>query len=377
MTYQENVRLLDSYLEWISNRDKLEGELLIKYYQVDFFLRHFPVGSRYGTPINFYRRALLNRNLAVYDLWNYKSLNEQNSITIHNAPKVAPAGPKIYCAFHFGSYRTIGCVLFERGVSFSVVASSSIIKDNKEFLEPLRNFAASSGRENDFDIINVNENAAIMSMIRCLRQGKSLLVYIDGTNGLGDFNITEEKLLAVSFLNKQINSRQGVAFLSHRLGVPIIPVISWREYSFQHITVEFFDEIIPTQDKEMYIPMATQSLWDTFSSVFMKDPAQWECVFYSSAFIAPSASNNLGQAHEIDPLAYYSFNATLYDFYTTNTDFFLYHFNSSKMIRIPLALYRLLSQIKTEGLSFTPSEFRQLLSEFTLRDLVEKQILTC
>lgn len=372
MTYAENIQLLGSYLEWIQDKDQLKDDLLIKYYQVDYFLRNFPLANDVK-PIDYFRRALLNRNLAVYDLWNFKSLHDNDCLEIRNRP--ASQGPKIYCAFHFGSYRSIGCVLFQSGVKFSVVASASILNDKSSFLEPLQEFAATTGQDHQFEMINANENSAIVQMIRCLRENRSLLIYIDGTNGLGDFNIDREKLITVNFANELILSRQGVAFLSQRLNVPIVPVVSWRSESFERVYVEFFDEIIPDRGQDDFIRTATQSIWHTFSKVFSRHPYQWECVFYSSAFImSKRVTQKVASTIKSDENLYV-FNNAMYDFYRSESGHYLYCFNNSELIQIPVDLFHLLNELHVDGLSFTWSELRELLSEFTIENLVEKQIL--
>jgi len=142
---------------------------------------------------DFYKNVKINQRLSVHDLNNYRKLKDHIHVLFESEPRSLTK--KIYCAFHYGSYRAINCALHERNVDFAVVANQSIIKSSQESIMNLhRDELQKSGRVVDFEIINVNANSGILKMMRALKEGKSLLIYIDGNNGLGGFSKNDGKL---------------------------------------------------------------------------------------------------------------------------------------------------------------------------------------
>lgn len=319
---------------------------------------------------SFYKDVLTNRRLSVHDLNNY--LHIKDHINIYNPFNVL-SGTNIYAAFHYGSYRIINCVLHEHKVDYVIAVNRFLLQSefHKQTMENLKNIGNKSGKDINVQFIDVESNAGIVQMIRALREGKSVVVYIDGGRGLGGFGGNNERLEKVDFLNKKITARGGVAFLSHHTQVPIVPVLSWRSLDYTKSYIEFFEKIIPVGERQQYITEVTQTLWDMFSAKLVLDPTQWEAMLYAHYFaIQEPAPNHKTMNEQVA----YQFNDQ-YQFFSDSGQYYLYHKTSFLTVKLTQQLLKLLLTLKKDKISFAYSDYAYLVDKRTLNDLIGHEVL--
>ncbi|WP_353101568.1 hypothetical protein [Myroides odoratus] len=313
--------------------------------------------------LSFYIDVRANSILADYEFNNYdkitKYINIESLIKLDNTPK-------IYCSFHYASYKLINSILNINNIDYCVVANKSIIEGSDRYISLHSTMKQKHKLSNSFSMINANSNSSLIQMIRCLKKGKSLLIYIDGGNGLQGLDYSNDKVINLEFLNKSIYSRVGIEFLSKHLNVPIIPVVSTRDENF--INVEFYESINPitcSQHGEI-----TKKIWDIFKPIVEKKPSLWEGNLYANHFRSDIKKEEVG----VNKNQNYRFNKDI-DFLKKDDDYFVYSYSSSQTFKLSKNLKSILMRLKEEGREFNYIDYIGLINEKLLKDLIGKKIL--
>ncbi len=328
----------------------------------------FPQFNEFSN-IDFYLKVMFNQCMAKYDLENYLSIKSRTSVVSCLDTFLSP---KIYCAFHYGSYRIINCVLHEQNIEFAVVANKVILDKSKEQLINLHNEALyRSEKKLDFELIDANSNSGLIAMLRALKKGKSLVIYIDGGNGVGGFKKDDKNTTVVNFLNKKIYSRIGVAFLSAKLNIPIVPVIAGRSVNFENIDIKFYKQIITAFNSKEEINRITQLVWGIFEKEVMQDPTQWEGLLYFHHFLQREDTIEM-------PIIFsnnYSFNYENFDFFCYSNNYYLYNNYSFSTIKLTQKLYNFLQFLHKDKNTFSYTKLLSYMHEEVLGDLIKHGIL--
>ncbi|QJW91407.1 hypothetical protein HNV11_19505 [Spirosoma taeanense] len=200
-----------------------------------------------------------------------------------------PDGPRIYCTYHLGSYRLLTSVLFRRGVDCVLLVGSNMNRhQGDDMLEHIEALRQKHGLTNVFRIVDTGQASAGLTILRELKAGRSLIVYVDGSPETAPQPGEEDKLLSVRFGQRNVLTRKGVGYLSHTSGVPIVPVVSYRQPDLTNV-LHCLDPIRPIRqsDREMYCREAMQQLYDAFWSYLTRYPGQWEGWNYIQSFLEP------------------------------------------------------------------------------------------
>ena len=198
-------------------------------------------------------------------------------------------GAKIYCTYHLGSYRQLTSVLFRNGVDCVLLVGSNMNREQgggmTEHIEALRE---KHGLTNVFRVVETGSPSAGLTILRELKAGRSLIVYVDGSPETAPEPGEETQFLSIRFGSRRIMTRKGVGYLSHAAGVPIVPVISYREPDSTNV-LHFLSQIRPIRqsDRDMYCQEAMQQLYDAFWPYLNRYPGQWEGWNYIHSFLEP------------------------------------------------------------------------------------------
>lgn len=202
-----------------------------------------------------------------------------------------PDGPKIYCTYHLGSFRLLTGVLFKQGVDCVLMVGSNMKRNQGEAIQTqIDKLRQKFGYTNSFRIIESGSASAGLTVLRELKAGKSLIVYVDGSPETGPEEGQENQFLTVRFGQHRVLTRKGVGYLSHAAGVPIVPVVAYRQPDMTNV-LHCLKSIrpIPQSDREMYCQEAMQQLYDGFWPFLKQYPGQWEGWNYIHLFLKPEA----------------------------------------------------------------------------------------
>lgn len=370
MEYKEEIsKIHHEILDYNIDIEKLEDEKRFSFLQFTSSKKHFFPKNTKLNNLDFYNKVKTNQALSTFDLINYIEIKD--NIKLSYDPDTFKQ-PKIYCTFHYGSYKVLNCILHDQNIDFSVIVNKVILeKDEDTLIELHEQELIRSNKKNDFQIINANSNSGLIKMIRALKQGKSLVIYIDGNSGVEGFNNNSEKTVVVNFLNKEIYSRTGVAFLSNHLNIPIVPVISSRSSNYEEIRIKFYDEIKPTTNNEESIRKTTQKIWDIFSKEVSKDPTQWASILCAHHFLKIKDKVVLKGNNKEK----YSINKVEFDFFKKADDYYLYSHNNFWTFKLSNNIFKLLRYLEENNGMYSFEELSEVVHEDLLKDLINKEVL--
>lgn len=274
----------------------------------------------------------------------------------------------IICTFHTGSYRLINLFLAKNKIPYSLVVSKdAIATQGSTFKKMFNELNKSENTQEGLKIIDAESPNSLLQMIRDLKSGRNLVLYIDGNSGSGIETINNNNNCVVNFLNKKIYARQGIAFLAHRMQIPILTVASYRE-SLNEIKLKFFDPIFSDreQDRDAFIKNTTQNIYDLIAPIIKKYPEQWEAWLYlhkvadttENIFDIDSESTILPQANDR-----FRFNSSCFGIFKIIKESFLFKKSNYKSYRISDSVYDVLNMCMTEpvmGNQIFIAEFAEL-----------------
>jgi len=191
------------------------------------------------------------------------------------------SGGCIICTFHTGSYRIVNHILTKNEMPFTLVVAKSVLESQGAEIAKLHRLFTGAAGEAAVGMIDAESASAGLQMLKELKKGKNLVLYIDGNAGSGDDQSEKNNLCSVQFLAQSVFARKGIAFLAHIAKVPILPVVGYRKGS-DDIRLKFFSPIYPdlNESRESFSQIATQKIYDCAAPIIEAYPEQWEAWSY-------------------------------------------------------------------------------------------------
>lgn len=272
--------------------------------------------------------------------------------------------PCIICTFHMGSNRLLNHYLAYHQIPYAVVMANHIASgEGNDFSDLFADLYQQQSGEG-FTLIEAQRPDAGLKMLRELKKGRSLLIYIDGNTGAGDDSFRNENRSCIDFLNGQIYARSGVGYMSHLANVPVLPVVCYRK-NMDDLRLRFGQPVYPDQlqPRKAYAAAATQTIYNFFTPLLGLYPEQWECWMYlhktvdcNSLVMADSAPH--GQP-AIEGL--YQLNKSRFGFFNIGEELYLFNKRSYTSYRVNNDIYQVLSRSFT--LPVRPEELNSQVFE--------------
>jgi lauroyl/myristoyl acyltransferase len=276
-----------------------------------------------------YRNMLVHQSLSGLEQSHPEMVTEigLNSKSRKTLKKIKQS-PHIIATFHTASYRLINHLLKQNEIPYTLVISKSGMRKNGD--EFIRINQAIYGE--NFKMIDAESEGALFSMIKEIKSGKSLLVYLDGNTGTGGNDINKEKLATIDFLNAIISVRKGTGYLSHITNIPMVSAICYRE-GFEKIHIDFPTYTKPDKniDRDTYAESMMKLIYNSLGEYLKKYPDQWEAwtylyknipfeKYYTSS--APKETT-VSKDVSVQPSKLVKFNLEHYSLFTNNKKYFV------------------------------------------------------
>ncbi|MGH8402765.1 MAG: hypothetical protein ACRESO_05110 [Gammaproteobacteria bacterium] len=221
---------------------------------------------------------LLHRLMAELDEDSVFLLDHTRIEDPHSVLNTAKTAPVIFCTFHFGAYRLINMLLISRSFDYLLPVEDHIYTAQKGiFLDHSQGYQKHFRSTSQFSVVNAEEPTAALAMARKARAGWSLLAYLDGNTGVQGAARKDVKMLKIPLLGRPIYARKGIAFLSHFLKLPIVPVFCEITGPVERRLI-FHDPIEAPgtgSDREQYCQKTTNQLYALLGTYLKKSPSQW------------------------------------------------------------------------------------------------------
>ncbi|MDZ7897176.1 MAG: hypothetical protein U5N85_03995 [Arcicella sp.] len=286
--------------------------------------------------------------------------------------------PAIICTFHMGSSRLINHYLAKNGVNLTLVLSDFVMKTSSGWFNKMyEGYKKLAGfKEDRISIISVDEPNAIRKMLGELKNGRKLLIYIDGNSGSGNKNIKNENSCEIDFLEESIYARAGVAYLSYLAQVPIVEAVSYRK-NWEEIVLKFNKVIEPSKnvDRETYFKTTTQGIYERFSEILKQHPEQWEGWLNLHEVINPQAFKKVEPAN-LENInvneGSYRLNKSNFGVFNIDSDCFLFDKKKYVSYTIPEPIYTKLRHSDIRPVEKTPHESDNFLNQLISRGVLSK-----
>jgi lauroyl/myristoyl acyltransferase len=290
-----------------------------------------------------FREVLFNQQLSWLDMQYTDVFRNINYEGPHiETIELLKKQPSIICTFHHGSIRLINYLLGKNSIEFSLVVSGAALKEHGNLYRQMYDqHSELYDSQYDFKIISAQSTNSGIQMIRELKKGRSLLIYIDGNTGAESKSAKNENLIKINFLSESIYARKGAAFLSYVAKVPVVPIVNYRK-SLNEIMFRFFDPIFPheAKNKENYIFTTTQKIYDLFAEIVYLHPGQWEAWLYLQTQVNPNDFKVLTPGENC-PLEKNGlrFNFKQFGLFKIETDFYLFNKRTYEAFKINKQLF--------------------------------------
>ncbi len=346
---QKRDDLVNGFLmSWDIRKDEM---LAAKYHIVSASLSNYLPGIDCRAHGDIFKNILLHQQLSHLEQASYGALQHMSCENLSGTTwGILKNGPSIICTFHTGSYRLINLFLTRNKISYSLVIANNVIKTQGDLFNDLYRGIMNSPGANGLEIINAEHPSSGLQMLKNLKKGRSLLLYVDGNTGAGGGTMKNENHCRINFLNQMLLARKGIGFLAHAANVPILPVACYRK-SLEDIRLRFFEPICPntSEAREVFAVRSTQAIYDLLAPIVQECPEQWEAWLYlhKSAHIIngyqKKGEPELGEGRKL------VFNKSLYSVFSIAGRAFLFNRNSYLSYPIDNNLYALLSGCGMQG----------------------------
>jgi lauroyl/myristoyl acyltransferase len=236
--------------------------------------------------------------------------------------------PHIIASFHTASYRLLNHLLKQNDIPYTLVISKDGLQSQGEGFVKL----CETTYGESFKMIDAEAPGALFAMIKEIKAGKSLLIYLDGNTGSGGKEINKEKLASIDFLNSKITVRKGASYLSYISNTPIISSVCYRD-GFDKIHIDFPTYIKPNpkEQREIYAKKAIQVVYNALGEYVKKYPDQWEAwtYLYKSIPFPKNIVSNITKEGEyqnegkLPEKKMAKFNLEHYSLFTNNKKYFV------------------------------------------------------
>lgn len=349
--------------------DQLSAQYALVSASVHNFLPAIPVSNH---PY-LYNQVLLHQKISILDEtapWAMENLEYDTTQNFDISTFQNKAA--VFCTMHMGSYRLINFLLKQYRIPYVLIAGKNVIQAAKDqFEQHYNNYPVQGGYP--LSIIDAEHPSSAIMMFRALKQGKSLLLYLDGNTGAGNAAPGSSNSCAVHFLAQQLNVRCGAAYLAIKANAPLVPVLSYKPSMLTN-RIRVFDPVYPTrceQGIKHTMQLLMQQVYSAFQTIIRLYPGQWEAWLYLHKSAKIIQRNPVPQT-AITHGEYVNFNWTEFAIFNIDNHFFLLRKNTYTSFPIDGKLYDFLSYC-------LPSHIKNIALENVLLDelLSERIVIKC
>ncbi|MAX69690.1 MAG: hypothetical protein CMC76_01095 [Flavobacteriaceae bacterium] len=351
--YNENVNKIRDDV-YKTKFDEIESMgLLGTYLMVSANLSTFISDVKSDNHYKVIQDIQFHRSLSSLDQYYFHLLDDLETKDEFNTLEKCHDEGHIFVTYHTGSYRLFIQKLNKENIPFCLVTEGDYIKDQGDVTQTL--FKKLNNNKRDLEILPAENPRLIFELIKRLKQGISVVFYIDGNKGASNKSLEENKnLLKINFLNNHIYARQGIAFLSYLSKAPLVTALTKRDKDLNNsICLKPVDtlKLINDNDRNGFINIITKKLYGELESFLKESPEQWEGWFYIDKFFQYEDSQNEKLKTKVnftsDQKITLKINQFVHLIKHSDENMFLVSKKDYKIMKITDFLYETLSYFKT------------------------------
>lgn len=303
-----------------------------------------------------YKRILYHQQLSVLDQVHPEPLDDM--IVEPRAGAIIAQlryQPSIIVTFHTGSYRLLNLYLLRHRVPFTLVLAKEVLEQQGDHFREV--YSRSSGGAT-LDCIDAERPVAALQMLRALKKGNALVVYIDGNTGAP---APPDHLLPVPFLNGRLLSRTGISVISHLAGAPIHCLATYYGEA-ERLTLAYLCGISPAaeESKEDFIERSMRAIYNQLAQMVSRYPGEWEGWLYLHKSVHLLRKDTALPVAEYSPAGlsgnFYRLNSKDFAIFISDEQYFLLHKRSYTFYLIDRCLFDCLSRDRFAAMALPGAE---------------------
>ena len=270
----------------------------------------------------------------------------------------------IFVTMHLGCYHLIGLYLASRGIRFCIPVTHRVFTEQiLDYQKSWESLNLSYSIEN-IKFVDVENKMGLMELIHYIKEGYSLLCYIDGNSGVGGMGRKDEKLLKISFFNTCICVRRGIEFLANKYNLGIIPLYSYIDEVLNISVINILPMIQIYKEKSNI-----SKIWSFFYLPVCRYFDQWEALEYIDEYLSNQSKDKIeGNG--------YHFNNLRYAPIIKLDKCYFYDREQDVLIKTSHPLYKILLEMMSSERILSLSEIKQIIiNESLINDLFKFQLL--
>lgn len=208
-----------------------------------------------------------------------------NHIALNIKDSIPYQRPSIFVSLHLGCFNIIPTYLLSKGLKICIPVTQRVYIEQLSIYE--KAYSKCINHDNaDLKFVNIETASGFINLFKYVKDGYSLLIYIDGNSGIGGMERKDDKLMRLEFFNNPIFIRKGIGYLSHKLGLDIIPVYTnlTGDSKIHDLTFISSFSCYKYEKNEQII----SSLWHIFKKPIFHYFEQWEPWLYADSYYIQS-----------------------------------------------------------------------------------------
>ncbi len=271
----------------------------------------------------------------------------------------------IFVTLHLGCYNIIPLYLLSTGKKLCIPVTQRVYEQQVSiYKRTYEQFIKHSNA--DLKFVNIETASGFINLLRSVKNGYSILIYIDGNSGIGGMERKDQKLMKLNFFNSPIFIRKGVGFLSLKLGLDIVPVYTNLTEDLKTYNLSFMPSI--SHHKFETEEQITAAIWQVFKNPIFHNLEQWEPWLYTDSYYI--------QTEDVKKTVNdYIFNSERFAPIIKDNNFYFYDNVLNKFIRMKEAIFRFLVQASETSQIIKGEELNTNVSPFIKSQLISMHLL--
>lgn len=275
---------------------------------------------------------------------------------------------KIYATMHLGCFNLVAMYLANSGVKFVIPVTDNVYTGNVKKYMSSYDKVGSAGSFLEF--VNAEDRRGLLRLIECIKNGYSLLFYIDGNSGIGGMERKDSKLHGVPFANTIFYVRKGLGFLSYKFNLNVQPVYTHMDEHATNSEIVFLpciDRLSLSSCFELYEKQITENVWNVFEEPIIKWYDQWEAWLYADSYLKEELPLETEISKKEDGCFYVQNHKRFVPIIKQNIYYFYDKF-CNRLVKMNQSLFDVLCRMSESGIKMTYKDLCQEVGSINLLD---------
>lgn len=277
----------------------------------------------------------------------------------------------VFCSFHVGSFFSPLYLFASQGIDVTACIASNAYTQLKKTIEnDISKLSKNGFNRGRIKLLDMGTPTASFQMVRILKEGGNLLLYVDVASG--DEDKKKETTTIVNMLSGKLKVKKGGARISYLTKRPIIPLMS-QYNSNGIISLRAYLPILPPKlgNEQAFCKRAMEMLFSLLEKRLYKKPEEWEGWLYCHNMVIPKGELESNSVKGIVDLPQYMVNRERFVCYNAKDRFYLFDKETYRFIKIAKEVYFSLFENMGKGGNLTGNLLEGLIENGVLIQVVQ------